>query len=101
MKRRIAIFLSCFIVWAGAFAATEPNREAALKALENSVLETRVAAADSLGEVGTMDDVVALLNSLRDEDETYAIPRSNRSGKSGRVPVIPLSIDSTPAAFAR
>ena len=70
MKRRIAIFLSCFIVWAGAFAATELNREAALKALENSVLETRVAAADRLGEVGTMDDVVALLNSLRDADET-------------------------------
>ncbi len=70
MKRRIAIFLSCFIVWSGAFAATELNREAALKALENSVLETRVAAADGLGEVGTMDDVVALLNSLRDEDET-------------------------------
>ena len=70
MKRRIAIFLSCFIVGAAAFAATEPNREAALKALENSVLETRVAAADRLGEVGTMDDVVALLNSLRDEDET-------------------------------
>ncbi len=70
MKRSIAIFLSCFIVGAAAFAATEPNREAALKALENSVLETRVAAADSLGEVGTMDDVVALLNSLRDEDET-------------------------------
>lgn len=70
MKRRIAIFLSSFIVWAGAFAATEPNREAALKALENSVLETRVAAADRLGEVGTMDDVVALLNSLRDADET-------------------------------
>lgn len=70
MKRRIAIFLSCFIVWSGAFAATELNREAALKALENSVLETRVAAADRLGEVGTMDDVVALLNSLRDADET-------------------------------
>ena len=70
MKRSIAIFLSCFIVGVAAFAATELNREAALKALENSVLETRVAAADSLGEVGTMDDVVALLNSLRDEDET-------------------------------
>lgn len=70
MKRSIAIFLSCFIVGVAAFAATEPNREEALKALENSVLETRVAAADSLGEVGTMDDVVALLNSLRDADET-------------------------------
>ena len=74
MKRRIAIFLSCFIVWtitvSNAFAGTELSREAALKALENSVVETRAAAADRLGEVGTTDDVVALLNSLRDDNET-------------------------------
>ena len=74
MKRRIAIFLSCFIVWmitvSSAFAGTELSREAALKALENSVVETRAAAADRLGEVGTTDDVVALLNSLRDDNET-------------------------------
>ena len=74
MKRRIAIFLSCFIVWtitvSSAFAGTELSREAALKALENSVVETRATAADRLGEVGTTDDVVALLNSLRDDNET-------------------------------
>ena len=70
MKRRIAIFLSCFIVWTGAFAATELSREAALKALENSTAEFRATAADRLGEVGNMDDVVALLNALRDDDET-------------------------------
>jgi tetratricopeptide (TPR) repeat protein len=70
MKRRIAIFLSCFIVWTGAFAATELSREAALKALENSTAEFRATAADRLGEVGNKDDVVALLNALRDDDET-------------------------------
>ena len=73
MKRRLTILLSCFLVWtitpAVAIAQTELNREAALKTLENSDAETRVAAADRLGEVGTMDDVVPLLNSLRDENE--------------------------------
>ena len=70
MTRHIAIFLCCFAVWTGAFAATDLSREAALKALENSTAETRASAADRLGEVGTMDDVVALLNTLRDDDET-------------------------------
>ncbi len=70
MTRHIAIFLCCFTVWTGAFAATELSREAALKALENGTAETRASAADRLGEVGTMEDVVALLNTLRDDDET-------------------------------
>ncbi len=73
MNRRLTFFLSCFLVWiitaAGAIAQTELNREAALKTLENSDAETRATAADRLGEVGTMDDVVPLLNSLRDENE--------------------------------
>lgn len=73
MNRRLTVLLSCFLVWiitaAGAIAQTELNREAALKTLENSDAETRATAADRLGEVGTMDDVVPLLNSLRDENE--------------------------------
>ncbi len=73
MQRRITIFLSCFLFWsiaaANAFAATELRREDALKALENSDTETRAAAADRLGEIGVIDDVVPLLNSLRDDDE--------------------------------
>ena len=73
MKRRLSILLSCFLVWtitaAVALAQTELNREAALKTLENSDAETRATAADRLGEVGTMDDVAPLLNSLRDDNE--------------------------------
>lgn len=73
MKHRTTIFLSYLFVWtmfvANAFAAPELTREAALKALENSAVETKVAGADRLGEIGTIDDVVALLNSLRDDDE--------------------------------
>jgi tetratricopeptide (TPR) repeat protein len=73
MKHRIAIFLSCFLLWTvaptGAFAQQELSREAALKALENTEAQARASAADRLGEVGTMDDVVKLLNSLRDDDE--------------------------------
>ena len=73
MKHRITVFLSYLFVWtmlaANVFAAPELTREAALNALENSAVETKVAGADRLGEVGTMDDVVALLNSLRDDDE--------------------------------
>lgn len=73
MNRRLTVLLSCFLVWiitaAGAIAQTELNREAALKTLENSDAETRATAADRLGEVGIMDDVVPLLNSLRDENE--------------------------------
>lgn len=73
MNRRLTVLLSCFLVWtitaAGAIAQTELNREAALKTLENSDAETRATAADRLGEVGTMDDVVPLLNSLRDDNE--------------------------------
>ena len=74
MKHRITILLSSIFVWAilavNAFAALELTRDDALKALENSTVETKVAGADRLGEIGTTDDVVALLNSLRDEDET-------------------------------
>ena len=74
MDRRLTILLSCFMMWtisvSSACAAPELSREAALTALENSAVETRVAAADRLGEVGAMDDVVALLNSLRDVEET-------------------------------
>jgi tetratricopeptide (TPR) repeat protein len=73
MKRRLTILLSCFLVWTMAatsvVAQTELNREAALKTLENSDAETRASAADRLGEVGTMDDVAPLLNSLRDDNE--------------------------------
>jgi tetratricopeptide (TPR) repeat protein len=73
MTRRLIILLSCFLVWtmtaASVAAQTELNREAALKTLENSDAETRALAADRLGEVGTMDDVVRLLNSLRDDNE--------------------------------
>ena len=74
MKRRVPIWLSYFVLWAiamtNAVAAPELSREAALKSLENNAAETRAAAAERLGEVGTMDDVVALLNGLRDSDET-------------------------------
>ena len=73
MSRRFNILFSCLIVWtiaaASAWAQQELSREAALKSLENSEVETRVVAADRLGEVGAMDDVVALLNSLRDDNE--------------------------------
>jgi tetratricopeptide (TPR) repeat protein len=73
MNHRFALFFNYVFVWAlfagNAFAALELTREDALKALENSTLETRVAAADRLGDVGAMEDVVALLNSLRDEQE--------------------------------
>jgi tetratricopeptide (TPR) repeat protein len=73
MSRRFNILFSCLIVWtiaaASAWAQQELSREAALKSLENSEVETRAAAADRLGEVGAMDDVVALLNSLRDDNE--------------------------------
>lgn len=73
MSRRLSILFSFLIVWTiaatNAWAQQELSREAALKSLENSEVETRGAAADRLGEVGTMDDVVALLNSLRDDNE--------------------------------
>ena len=72
MKHRIMVYLS-YLFWAmlaaNAFAAPELTRETALKALENSAVETKVAGAERLGDVGTMDDVITLLNSLRDEDE--------------------------------
>lgn len=73
MKARSTILLSCFFIWAmgiaGAFAAPTLSREEALKALESSEPETKVAAADRLGEIGEMQDVVTLLNLLRDENE--------------------------------
>lgn len=73
MSRRFNILFSCLIVWtiaaASAWAQQELSRETALKSLENSEVETRAAAADRLGEVGAMDDVVPLLNSLRDDNE--------------------------------
>ncbi len=73
MKVRSTILLSCFLIWAmgiaGAFAAPALSREEALKALESSETETKVAAADRLGEIGEMQDVVTLLNVLRDENE--------------------------------
>lgn len=73
MKARSTILLSCFLIWAmgvaSAFAALTLSREEALKALESSEIEARVAAADRLGEVGEMQDVVAMLNALRDENE--------------------------------
>lgn len=73
MSRRFNLVIGCLIVWtiaaASAWAQQELSREAALKSLENSEVETRALAADRLGEVGTMDDVVALLNSLRDDNE--------------------------------
>jgi tetratricopeptide (TPR) repeat protein len=73
MKRQMTRLVNCFfllvIVVASASAQSELTREAALEGLANSATETRIAAADRLGEVGTMDDVVALLNSLRDESE--------------------------------
>jgi tetratricopeptide (TPR) repeat protein len=73
MKHRVTNLLGSIFVWAifavNAFAALELTREDALKALENKTPETRTAAAERLGDVGTMDDVVALLNSVRDEDE--------------------------------
>ncbi len=73
MSRRFNILFNCLIVWTiaapSAWSQQELSREAALKSLENSEVETRAAAADRLGEVGAMDDVVALLNSLRDDNE--------------------------------
>lgn len=73
MSRRSNIVITCLMVWtiaaASAWAQQELSREAALKSLENSEAETRALAAGRLGEVGTMDDVVALLNSLRDDNE--------------------------------
>ena len=73
MKRRVPIWLSYLVLWViamtNAVAAPELSREAALKSLENNAAETRAAAAERLGDVGTMDDVVALLNGLRDNDE--------------------------------
>jgi tetratricopeptide (TPR) repeat protein len=73
MKHRVTILLSSVFVWAllaaNVFAALELSREDALKALESKAPETRTAAAERLGDVGTMDDVVALLNSVRDEEE--------------------------------
>jgi tetratricopeptide (TPR) repeat protein len=74
MKYRFKLFFGyvfiCALFVGNAFAAPELAREDALKALENSTVEAKAAAADRLGEIGTTDDVVALLNSLRDEDET-------------------------------
>jgi tetratricopeptide (TPR) repeat protein len=73
MKHRFSYLFACFFVWAmlatNSVAAPELTREAALKSLESGATDAKVAAADRLGEVGTMDDVVALLNSLRDDDE--------------------------------
>lgn len=73
MKHRVTILLGSVFVWAmlaaNVFAAPELTREDALKSLENKAPETRTAAAERLGDVGTMDDVVALLNSVRDEEE--------------------------------
>jgi tetratricopeptide (TPR) repeat protein len=73
MKHRVTILLSSVFVWTllavNVFAAPELTREDALKALENKMPETRTAAAERLGDVGSMDDVVALLNSVRDDDE--------------------------------
>ncbi len=74
MKHPFRLLFGYAFIWAlfagNAFAALELSRDDALKALENSTVEAKAAAADRLGEIGTMDDVVALLNSLRDEDES-------------------------------
>ncbi len=73
MKHRVTILLGSVFVWAmlaaNVFAAPEFTREDALKALESKAPETRINAAERLGDVGTMDDVVALLNGVRDEEE--------------------------------
>lgn len=73
MNHRVILLFSYVFVSAmfaaNAFAALELTRDDALKSLESKALETRAAAADRLGEVGTMDDVVVLLNSLRDDQE--------------------------------
>ena len=71
MQRHLTILLSCLFVWTmGIAAAAEQSREAALTTLENSSVEVRANAAARLGEVGTMEDIAALLNSLRDDQET-------------------------------
>lgn len=74
MKHPFRLLFGYAFIWAlfagNAFAALELSRDDALKALQNSTVEAKAAAADRLGEIGTMDDVVALLNSLRDEDES-------------------------------
>lgn len=74
MKHPFRLLFGYAFIWTlfagNAFAALELSRDDALKALENSTVEAKAAAADRLGEIGTMDDVVALLNSLRDEDES-------------------------------
>ena len=51
------------------YGEAELSREAALVAIERGQIESRVTAAERLGAVGTMPDVIALLNLLRDEDE--------------------------------
>ena len=71
MQRHLTILLSCLFVWTmGISAAAEQSREAALTTLESSSVEARANAAARLGEVGTMEDIAALLNSLRDDQET-------------------------------
>ena len=71
MQRRLNILLSCFIVCTiGIANAADLSREAALTALENSSVDARANAAARLGEVGTMEDIAALLNSLRDDQDT-------------------------------
>ena len=71
MQRHLTILLSCLFVWTmGIAAAAEQSREAALTTLESSSVEARANAAARLGEVGTMEDIAALLNSLRDDQET-------------------------------
>ena len=62
-------FVILIIATASAFPQQELTREAALQTLENSEAEIRASAANRLGEVGVMDDVVPLLNTLRDESE--------------------------------
>ena len=51
------------------YGQSELSREAALTAIESGKIESRAAAAERLGAIGTMLDVVALLNLLRDENE--------------------------------
>lgn len=70
---RPTLLLSCFLIWAlgiaSAFAAPIMSREEALKALESSETETKITAAARLSEVGEMQDVMPLLNALRDLNE--------------------------------
>jgi tetratricopeptide (TPR) repeat protein len=65
---RLWVLMLALVLAAAAAHAGEPTREQALRALEQSEPDARLAAVERLGEIGQMADADRLLGRLSDSD---------------------------------